>query len=96
MDGSEYQAPQVAANHTYGEDTMKKLRLSREVLAELAPDELRAVAGGTHLACNVTDTCTHAAACAVINSGQLACYTLDPRQCFGFTTPAGCITSTCM
>ena len=73
---------------------MRRLRLAKEALTELADDELGAVAGGTHLACGATDACTHDV-CPVVNSGKLACYTVDPRQCFGLTTPPGCLTNTC-
>ena len=67
---------------------MRKLRLSKEVLTELAHDELREVAGGTHL-CGITDPCTHV-------SLNLVCNSVDPRTCFGFTTPQDCLTNNCV
>jgi hypothetical protein len=72
---------------------MRKLRLSTESLADLATDELLAIAGGTHLGCGATDACTHATTCPV--STALACYTVDPVVCFGLTTPPGCLTNSC-
>lgn len=70
---------------------MRKLRLSREVLGELGPDQLRSVAGASHLCATdrcATDQCTHV-------SCDAACNSVDPAQCLGLTTPAACPTNAC-
>ncbi len=66
----------------------KKLRLSRESLGELASDELRSVAGGSHLTCPLTDDCTHGG--IVVGSLRLDCHSLDPAACFGYTRQLSC------
>lgn len=66
----------------------RKLRLHRDTLADLVTDELRSVAGGTHLTCALTDDCTHG--CIVVFSLRPACYSIDPVQCFNFTQALTC------
>ena len=62
----------------------RTLRLSREALTELAGDELRAVAGGTHAGC-----ATHGESCDY-------CFTVPLNQCFvSLDTACSANTSCC-
>ena len=66
----------------------RKLRLSREPLNELVTDELRSVAGGTHVTCALTDACTHG--CIVAATISPACLSIDLVQCFNHTRQLSC------
>ena len=57
----------------------RTLRVNKEVVGDLTPDQLRAVAGASHAGC-----ATHGQSCD-------SCLTVPLNECFAIATVEGCI-----
>ena len=58
----------------------RSLSLKREILTELTPAEMTAIAGGTHAGCGTTGAVTHAS--------FDSCPTIPFNECFAIDTSA--------